>query len=277
MNKQNQFLRGGCRGNCNSCNCGEEGCPAEVGPRGPAGEQGPVGEQGPIGPQGPAGAQGPVGPQGPAGEQGPMGPQGPVGEQGAVGPQGPTGVQGPVGPRGPAGEQGPIGPQGPAGVQGPAGPQGPAGEQGPRGNPGCVSDFGEFYALIPPDMNDTVSPGSDVSFPRDGITRGTAVRRRSHNTFLLEEEGVYLVRFRVGVCESGQLVLTLNDRELEHTVTGRAAGTSQIAGEALVSVESPCSLLTLRNPAGGRNGLTATPRAGGSLPASARIMILRLC
>ncbi len=77
--------------------------------------------KGDVGPQGPAGEQGAKGPQGPkgdTGDQGPQGIQGPKGDTGDAGPQGPAGAPGPIGPTGP------IGPQG---IQGPIGPIGPAG------------------------------------------------------------------------------------------------------------------------------------------------------
>ena len=61
--------------------------------------------------------------------------------------------------------------------------------------------------------------------------------RRS--TFVLPSIAVYRVAFSVPVEEAGQLVLTLNGSELPYTVTGRATGTSAIAGEALVRTTAP--------------------------------------
>ena len=154
---------------------------------------------------------------------------------GAPGPAGPAGVQGEPGPPGAQGVAGPIGPQGPAGPAGPAGVQGVAGPAGPAGG---VLAFADFYALMPPDNAVPVAPGSDVDFPRDGPNGGAQIFRTGADTFNLSAIGVYQVLFQVSVDEAGQLVLTLNSgagaAELAYTVVGRATGTSQIVGLALV-------------------------------------------
>ncbi len=208
----------------------------------------PPGPRGAIGPQGPPGA---TGPQGPAG-----GPQGPPG---ATGPQGPPGATGPQGPAG--------GPQGPAGATGPQGPAGPA---------GTVLAFADFYALMPPDNATTVAPGTDVDFPQDGPTSGTDIVRATVDSFTLSEIGTYQVLFQVSVDEPGQLILTLNGADLAYTVVGRATGTSQIVGMALVQTSVTNSTLTVRNPAGNSTALTITPLAGGTRPVSAHLVITRL-
>ena len=297
---------------CIICPQGAPGPQGPVGPQGPAGEMGPRGPQGvqgvigPTGPQGPMGAQGPqgeTGPQGPIGltgatgpqgPQGEVGPQGPAGATGAIGPQGPAGPQGPqgeVGPQGPVGATGAIGPQGPAGPQGPqgeAGPQGPvgatgaigpqgaAGPQGPQGEPGGVLSYADFYAIMPPDNSSTVAPGADVAFPQNGAIANTDIGRTDDSTFLLSEVGVYQVLFTVSVTEAGQLVLTLNGAELPYTVFGRASGTSEITGIALVTTATADSTLTVRNPAASAAALTITPTAGGASPVSAHLVITRL-
>ena len=227
----------------------------------------PPGPQGPAGPQGPVGETGPVGPQGPAGETGPSGPQGPVGETGPVGPQGPVGETGPAGPQGPAGETGPVGPQGPAGETGPVGPQGPA---------GGVLNYADFYALMPPDNAATVAPGTDVSFPQDGPNSGSGIARSGPSSFNLAEIGTYQVLFQVSVTEAGQLILTLNGEDLAYTVAGRATGTSQIVGMAIVETTVINSVLTVRNPEGTAAALTITPLAGGTRPVSAHLVIIQI-
>ena len=250
-----------------------------VGETGPAGPQGPAGETGPAGPQGPAGETGPAGPQGPAGETGPAGPQGPVGETGPVGPQGPAGEVGPAGPQGPVGETGPVGPQGPAGDTGPVGPQGPAGETGsagPQGPAGGMLNYADFYALMPGDNSATVAPGTDVSFPQDGPNSGSGIARSGPDSFTLADIGVYQVLFQVSVTEAGQLILTLNGQDLAYTVVGRATGTSQIVGIAIVETTVINSILTVRNPAGNAAALTITPLAGGTRPVSAHLVITQL-
>jgi len=291
---------GFCYGNCPPGPAGPQG---PVGPRGPAGPQGipgargpigpqgpegaagpmgpqgPVGETGPVGPQGPAGVAGPAGPQGPAGVAGPVGPQGPIGETGPAGPQGPAGVAGPVGPQGPAGEIGPAGPQGPIGETGPAGPQGPAGETGPagpQGPAGGVLNFADFYALMPPDNAATVAPGTDVSFPQDGPNSGAGITRSGPDSFNLAEIGTYQVLFQVSVTEAGQLILTLNGADLAYTVAGRATGSSQIVGMAIVETTAVNSILTVRNPEGTAAALTITPLAGGTRPVSAHLVITQI-
>lgn len=289
MNKQNPFMRstnhccnsyqGGCKNDCNnksSCCDDKDKNPCVFCPPGP---QGPIGERGPIGPQGPRGFQGPRGPQGPAGEVGPVGPQGPIGETGA---QGPAGEPGPAGPQGPRGFQGLPGPQGPAGEAGPVGPQGPIGETGaqgpagPQGIPGGVLGYADFYALMPPDNSATVAPGTDVSFPQNGPIANTNIGRLGPSSFNLGPIGTYQILFQVSVTEAGQLVLTLNGQDLEYTVAGRATGTSEIVGMAIVSTTAVNSVLTVRNPAGNAAALTVTPLAGGTRPVSAHLVITQI-
>ena len=280
---------------------GVEGVQGPVGPQGPAG--GPPGPQGPQGQPGPAGA---IGPQGLAGPAGPMGAQGIPGEQGLVGPQGPQGLPGPVGAIGPqgfpgptgatgvagiagpagptgatgvagvAGPAGPTGATGVAGIAGPAGPTGATGVTGATGAAGGVLGFADFFALMPPDNAATVAPGTDVSFPEDGPTSGTTITRTGPSSFNLAAIGTYQVLFQVSINEAGQLILTLNGADLAPTVVGRATGTSQIVGVALVQTTVINSILTVRNPAGNSTALTITPLAGGTRPVSAHLVITQL-
>ena len=251
-------------------------CPGPAGPRGPAGEIGPTGPQGvagPAGPQGPTGEigpAGPAGPQGPTGETGPAGPAGGQGPTGATGPAGPQGVAGLAGPQGPTGETGPAGP---AGAQGPTGATGPTGPQGPAGG---VQNFADFYALMPPDNAATVAPGTDVSFPQDGPNSGSGIARTGPASFNLADIGTYQILFQVSVTEAGQLLLTLDGADLAYSVAGRATGTSQIVGMALVTTTAVNSVLTVRNPAGNTAALTITPLAGGTRPVSAHLVITQI-
>ncbi|WP_301336133.1 collagen-like protein [Paenibacillus sp. FJAT-26967] len=273
------------------CNC-PPGPPGPEGPRGLQGPQGipgptgpaggPVGPTGQAGPPGPAGATGPAGPAGgppgPAGPAGPTGATGPAG--GPVGPTGPAGPAGPAGATGPAG--GPVGPTGPAGAAGSAGPAGatgatgPAGPAGVTGPTGGVLGFADFFALMPPDNAATVAPGTDVSFPQNGPTSGAAIVRTGPSTFNLAAIGTYQVLFQVSVAEAGQLILTLGGADLAYTVVGRATGTSQIVGIALVQTTVINSILTVRNPAGNSTALTITPLAGGTRPVSAHLVITQI-
>ena len=200
----------------------------------------------------------------------PEGRQGPPGVRGPVGPAGPQGIQGEVGPVGPAGPQGIQGEVGPAG---PAGPQGIQGEQGPAGG---VLSFADFYALMPPDNAATVAAGTDVSFPQDGVSSGADITRLGADSFQLGPIGTYQVFFQVSVTEAGQLILTLNGEDLPYTVAGRATGTSQIVGMALVETTVENSVLTVRNPEGTAEALTITPLAGGVRPVSAHLVIIQI-
>jgi hypothetical protein len=138
-------------------------------------------------------------------------------------------------------------------------------------------DFGDFFALMPPDNAATVAAGTAVSFPQDGPNSGTgAITRVSDSQFQLSSIGTYQVMFQVSVNEFGQLVLDLNDADLPYTVVGRATGTSQIVGMSLVSTTEVNSLLSVHNPVGGIVALTITPLAGGTQPVSAHLVITRL-
>jgi hypothetical protein len=232
------------------------------------------GAQGDAGPQGETGPQGLQGIQGETGLQGAQGETGPQGEIGPQGLQGPQGIQGETGLQGVQGETGPEGPQGIQGIQGETGLQGPQGETGPEGPPG-VSAFANFYALMPPDNAATVAPGTDVDFPQDGPASGD-ITRTGAGTFNLPTVGTYQVMFQVSVSEAGQFILTLNGTDLAYTVAGRATGTSQITGIALVTTTVTNSILTVRNPAGNTTALTITPLAGGTRPVSAHLVITRL-
>lgn len=206
-----------------------------------------------------------AGPQGPQGAQGVAGPQGLVGPRGATGPAGADGASvGVPGPAGPAGAAGAVGPAGPTGATGPAGPAG-----------GSLG-FANFFALMPPDNAATVAPGTDVSFPQDGPTSGGTVSRTGPATFNLSAIGIYSVQFQVSVTEAGQFILTLNGADLAYTVVGRATGTSQIFGTALVQTTAINSILTVRNPAGNSTALTITPLAGGTRPVAAHLVIQQL-
>lgn len=70
--------------------------------------------------------------------------------------------------------------------------------------------------------------------------------------------------------------MTLNDADLEYTVVGRATGTDQIIGMAIITTTSINSILTVRNPAGNAAALTITPNAGGTRPVSAHLVITQI-
>lgn len=262
------------------------GVPGPTGPTGPSGGNtgptGPTGPQGEIGPTGPQGATGPQGIQGLQGIQGEIGPTGPAGATGPTGPTGPQGIQGvqgitgDIGPTGPQGIQGIAGSTGPTGPQGIPGNNGATGPTGPQGAAGGILNYADFYALMPPDNAATVAPGTDVSFPQDGPNSNTGITRTSDSSFSLGEIGTYHILFQVSVSEAGQLELTLNGSALPYTVVGRATGTSQIVGIAIVTTTSINSIITVRNPADNSTALTITPLAGGTESVSAHLTILQI-
>lgn len=206
----------------------------------------------------------------------PPGPPGPAGATGATGAQGPIGPQGPIGETGPQGPVGATGPQGPIGETGPQGPIGETGPQGPAGEPGRIASFAQYYAVMPPDNAATIAVGADVAFPQDGPASGTDIVRGTDTSVILSTPGIYQVMFEASINETGQLALTLNGTELDYTVVGRATGTSQIVGMALVETTADESVLTVRNPAGNATALTLTPSAGGTNPVSAQLIITKL-
>ena len=171
----------------------------------------------------------------------------------------------------PAGPQGPTGPIGTQGIQGATGATGATGPSG-----GSTSDFADFFALMPPDNAATVAVGTDVSFPQDGPTSAGMITRTSASAFQLGAIGIYQVMFQVSVTEPGQLDITLNGVELPYTMVGRATGTNQIVGMALVQTTVTNSVLTVRNPTGEPAALTITPLAGGVASVSAHLVITRL-
>ncbi|WP_127495612.1 collagen-like protein [Paenibacillus glycanilyticus] len=249
---------------------GPEGLAGALGPQGAAGLAGAIGS---LGPQGLAGA---LGPQGVAGLVGAIGSLGPEGLAGALGPQGAAGLAGAIGALGPQGLAGLAGAIGAAGVTGLTGATGPAGPAGPVGPTGGVLGFADFFALMPPDNAATVAPNTDVSFPQDGPISGTAITRLNASSFNLAAIGTYQVLFQVNVNEAGQLLLTLNGADLAYTVVGRATGTSQIVGMALVQTTVINSVITVRNPAGNAAALTITPLAGGTRSDSAHLVIMQI-
>ena len=258
---------------------GATGATGAAGATGPAGPIGLTGATGPAGAKGATGATGAKGATGAIGPAGPIGLTGPTGPSGAKGAIGATGATGPAGAKGATGATGATGPAGAKGASGATGATGPAGAKGATGatGPGGALDFADFYALMPGDNAATVAVGGDVSFPQDGPTMASSgITRASASEFSLAAIGTYQVMFQVSVTEAGQLELTLNGSAIAYTVVGRATGTSQIVGMALVQTTSIDSILTVRNPAGNSTALTITPLAGGTNPVSAHLDIAQI-
>ena len=147
---------------------------------------------------------------------------------------------------------------------------------GATGPTGGLSNYADFYALMPPDNAATVAPNTDVSFSQDGPNSGAVITRISSSSFNLASIGTYQVFFNVQVTEAGQLELTLNGEPLEYMVVGRATGTNDISGMFLVETTSINSILTVRNPSGNASALTITSLAGGTSPVSAHLVIIQV-
>jgi len=250
-----------------------------TGPQGPQGIPGSVGATGATGTNGAtgaAGATGATGTNGATGAAGATGATGTNGATGAAGATGATGTNGAPGITGATGATGTNGAPGAAGATGATGTNGATGATGATGVAGGVLSFADFFALMPPDNAATVAVGADVSFPQDGPTSGTNITRTGATTFNLAVIGTYQILFQVSVTEPGQLILTVNGADLAYTVVGRATGTSQIVGMALVQTTVINSILTVRNPAGNSTALTITPLAGGTRPVSAHLVITQI-
>lgn len=108
-----------------------------------------------------------------------------------------------------------------------------------------MANFADFYALMPPDNAAAVAPGTDVSFPQDDPNGGGGITRIGPDSFNLPQIGSYQILFQVSVSEAGQLLLTVNGADLAYTMAGRATGTSQIIGMAVVTTTSVNSILTV--------------------------------
>ena len=262
---------------------GPAGLTGEIGPTGPLG--GPIGATGAIGPTGPigptgltgatgaTGATGPIGPTGLTGATGSTGPTGPIGLTGATGATGPIGLTGLTGATGPACPTGPSG--GPIGATGPAGPTGATGATGATG-PTTITDYADFFALMPGDNSATVAIGSPVQFPQNGPAGSIlGVTRLTASTFNLAAIGTYQVYFQVSCNEPGQLAVHINGAQVADSVVGRATGTSQIVGLSLIRTTTANSVLSIVNDASAA-ALTITPVAGGTNPVSAHLVIIRV-
>jgi hypothetical protein len=62
---------------------------------------------------------------------------------------------------------------------------------------GVAMTFSDFFALMPGDNTATVAPGTDVSFPQNGPTSGTAITRTRPSSFNLSAVGSYQIMFQV--------------------------------------------------------------------------------
>lgn len=151
------------------------------------------------------------------------------------------------------------------------------GKEGAMGLPGlnAIVNFSNFYALMPSDNTSTITAGASVLFPNNGIINGDIVRINAYQ-FNLPTIGIYEILFQVSISEAGQLVINLNNIEISNTIFGRATGTTEIVGMALINTTIINSILSINNPVGNPTALTITPIAGGTRPVSAQLIIKQL-
>ncbi len=140
---------------------------------------------------------------------------------------------------------------------------------------GLAPTFSEFYALMPSDNTATIAAGTAIAFPQNGPTTGTIIRSNVTD-FILPDIGTYSVNWQVSISEAGQLVIRINGTENASTVVGRATGTSQIMGNAIIITTLPNSILSIAHPVGNTPALTLTPWAGGTHAVSATLNITRI-
>ncbi len=277
MNKQVNY--DGCGCDC-GCETGETNTFCIKFPAGPQGEKGEQGERGEKGEKGDRGERGETGATGAKGEKGDKGDRGERGETGATGAKGEKGDKGDRGERGETGATGAKGEKGDKGDRGERGETGAAGakgEKGDKGDPGAagqILNYASFYAVMPNDNCDPIAAGCDVCFPSCGAAAGTAIKRANDSSFILDEDGVYLVMFQVGIKGSGQLVLALNGCELDNTVVGHGTETSQAVGMTVISAAAG-TMLSVRNP---KNNSPIEVAAGkcGEQPVTAQLIITQI-
>ena len=129
---------------------------------------------------------------------------------------------------------------------------------------------------MPPDSDQFLFPGDDVSFPQDGPTSGS-IARAGPDTFNLPAIGTYQVMFNVGVFDRGQLILTLNGTPLPYTgVETSSFPISQLVGTFLVTTTVTDSSLSVRNPSDSGIEVNVASFDGGNAPVSAHLVITQI-
>jgi len=142
--------------------------------------------------------------------------------------------------------------------------------------PAGVGGYAWFFALMPGDNSATVAAGAPVAFPQTGPASATAIVTRGDDyTFMFNNAGTYQIDWQVSFAEAGQLQLAIGGVGLPDTVVGRATGTSQAVGNAVITVGAG-NVLSVINPSGNPAALTITPTAGGTHSVSATLTIKRL-
>jgi hypothetical protein len=130
--------------------------------------------------------------------------------------------------------------------------------EGPTESP----QYAYVYDLSPPDLTTTIAAGADVPFAHNG-SMSSGITYATNGQITIATAGVYRVEFMASVTEPGQLELNQNGLAISSTLYGRTTGTSEILGQATLTVAAG-DILTLRNPSGNSPALTFTPLAGGT-------------
>lgn len=138
-------------------------------------------------------------------------------------------------------------------------------------SPSSTLLYSNFYALMPGDNSSTIAVNTPIFFPQNGPSNGAATSLGA-GLFNLPNAGDYEIAWQASVTEAGQLQLAIGGVGLAATVVGRAALTSQIVGNTMITVAAN-SHLSVINAAGNSTALTLTPNAGGTNPVSATLSI----
>ena len=132
--------------------------------------------------------------------------------------------------------------------------------------------YSHFFALMPGDNSATIAANAPIFFPQNGPSTGAATSLGA-GLFNLPTIGTYEITWQASVTEAGQLQLAIGGVGLPDTVVGRATGTTQIVGFAVITTTVVNSVLSVINPAGNTPALTMTVSAGGTHSVSATLTI----
>jgi len=139
-----------------------------------------------------------------------------------------------------------------------------------------VASYADFYALMPSDNPCPIYPGCAVEFPNDGTISGTEISRICSKRFNLASAGTYQVSFDISISGRAQLALELDGNVLPETVVGRSEHCTQLSGTFLVTTTQPNQVLSVNNPPSECHSDCITPYAGGNLPVSAHLVIIKM-
>jgi hypothetical protein len=142
-----------------------------------------------------------------------------------------------------------IGPRGPRGGLGPIGPVGPAG-------PTNTQLFSYFYNDLL--NNEQVFPDSEIQFPLLGPTNTATISKLTQSSFLLNNPGIYNIRFQISIIEEGQIGILLQKGLIFEIVAsyGRSGTNSQIVGDVIFSTNYPGSIIYIKNFSSGAVTIT---------------------